>query len=135
MRDDDIGIPSVPSDSAIDDDATCELCAQVAGLLAGEGDPEALLNALRRSRLYCVRLGSVGFAAIGPPGAGFVPVFTSEEQLALFAGKSDWFSTDGADVLRLLPPGYDLALDLAGPQPVRLHAAMWEQQEEVPQHG
>jgi hypothetical protein len=117
MRTDDAGI------SACDDSS--DLLAEVAKLVAGDGDIPALLNALRRTRLYCVRLDHVGFAAIGPPGAGMVPVFTSEEELARYAGACDWFSGPGSDVLDLLPPGYDLALDLAGPHPVRLHAAMW----------
>jgi len=99
---------------------------EVARLLAGEGDPGALLAALIAARLYCERTERVGFAAIGPPGGGFVPVFTSPEQLALFTRASvDWFSTDGADLLRLLPAGYDIAIDLAGPRPVRLKANLW----------
>lgn len=122
MRTDDTDIPPRDGDPS-------DLLAEVAKLVAGDGDIPALLDALRRARLYCVRMEEhVGFAAIGPPGAGMVPVFTSEEQLALYAGACEWFSTLGSDVLDLLPPGYDLALDLAGPHPVRLHAAMWAEE-------
>ncbi|WP_107504164.1 SseB family protein [Embleya scabrispora] len=102
------------------------LVREIGRLLAGEGDPPALLSALLAARLYCERPERVGFAAIGPPGGGVVPVFTSEEQLALFVrGGCDWFATEGADLLRLLPPGYDIAVDLAGPRPVRLRASLW----------
>ncbi|MGC0423077.1 SseB family protein [Embleya sp. AB8] len=103
-----------------------ELEDEISRLLAGEGEPPALLAALLAARLYCERPEQVGFAAIGPPGGGVVPVFTSEEQLARFVqGPCEWFATDGADLVRLLPPGYDIAIDLAGPRPVRLRASLW----------
>jgi len=47
-------------------------------------------------------------------------VFTSVEQLALAHGAVGWFSMTGADLLSQLPAGYDLVLDIAGPQPLRL---------------
>jgi hypothetical protein len=34
-----------------------------------------------------------------------------------------WFSTTGTDLLALLPDGYDIALDVAGPSPLRLRPA------------
>lgn len=114
------------TDDAGDADDASRLEREISRLLAGEGDPPALLAALIAARLYCERPEQVGFAVLGPAGGGVVPVFTSEEQLALFTrGAGDWFATDGGDLLRLLPPGYDIAIDLAGPQPVRLRANLW----------
>jgi hypothetical protein len=52
-----------------------------------------------------------------------VPVFSSELELAKFAGKIDWFSTDGFDVLGLLPPGVLLGLDIASPHRIQLNRA------------
>ncbi|MCF2532296.1 SseB family protein [Yinghuangia soli] len=134
MRESDFGMPpdgtagNEVSGGGHEHGAAAELTAQVALLAAGDGDAAALVAALRRTRLYCVRLDRVGFAAMGPPGAQMVPVFTSEEQLAVFLGEGahDWFSLCGDDLLDLLPPGTDLALDLGGPQPVRLHERMWK---------
>lgn len=57
------------------------------------------------------------------PPARLVPVFTSLEQFALFAGGGAWFSTTGADVLDLLPPGLDVWLDPAAEHAVRLASA------------
>ncbi|MYW03766.1 SseB family protein [Streptomyces sp. SID3343] len=82
-------------------------------------------EALRAARLYCAQPESPGFGALGVPGDGMVPVFTSLEQLARFAGQGAWFSTLGSDLLDLLPPGYDLGLDLAGPQPYLLSRTLW----------
>lgn len=107
------------------DSSASLLMDEIGRLVAGAGDPRALVAALRTARLYCVRGDHVGFTAIGPPGAAMVPVFTSEEQLALFAGESAWFCATGADLLGMLPPGYDVAVDLGGAQPVRLHADLW----------
>ncbi|MGY1528338.1 SseB family protein [Streptomyces sp. MN3] len=57
------------------------------------------------------------------PPARLVPVFTSLEQFALFTGGGAWFSTTGADVLGLLPPGLDVWLDPAAEHAVRLASA------------
>ena len=48
---------------------------------------------------------------MGYPPDGLVPVWTSEVELARSVGASAWFSTTGADLLSLLPVGYDLLLD------------------------
>lgn len=119
-------VPKAADDTPSDDPS--DLLDEIAKLVEGDGDPPALAAALSRTRLYCVRLEHVGFAAVGPAGAGFVPMFTSLEQLALFAGEPcDWFSGPGADLVRLLPQGYDIAVDLGGVMPVRLHAALWRE--------
>lgn len=54
------------------------------------------------------------------PPARLVPVFTSLEQFALFTGGGAWFSTTGADVLDLMPAGFDVWLDPAAEHAVRL---------------
>ena len=62
-----------------------------------------------------------GFMALGEPAAGLVPVWTSEREMARSLGvEAAWFSTTGADLLSLLPPGYDVLLDADGDAPVRL---------------
>lgn len=50
-------------------------------------------------------------------------MFTSLDQFALFTGGGAWFSTTGADVLGLLPPGLDVWLDPAAEHAVRLTSA------------
>lgn len=47
-------------------------------------------------------------------------MFSSVEQLALARGVVGWFSMTGADLLSQLPAGYDVVLDIAGSQPLRL---------------
>ena len=70
--------------------------------------------------VYCERAEHPGLRALGAAHAGVVPVFSSPEQLALASGAVPWFSVTGAELLGLLPAGYDLVLDLAGPAPLRL---------------
>jgi len=109
-----------------------DLSAQIAKLAAGEGDPPALAAALRGALLYCVRPKHVGFEALGVPGDGMIPVFTSPEELVRWTGReTPWFAMAGADLVARFPDGYDLALDLAGEHPVRLHARLW--QDETPE--
>lgn len=52
-----------------------------------------------------------------------VPVFSSERELVRARGPVRWFATTGADVLGLLPEGYDIVLDMAGDFPLRLRSA------------
>lgn len=84
---------------------------------AGAGElHEAFLAAI----VYCERAERPGFRALGAPRTGVVPVFSSPEQLALARGTVPWFSVTGAELLDLLPSGYDLVLDIAGSTPLRL---------------
>ena len=50
-------------------------------------------------------------------------MFTSPEQVALGLGTVAWFSLSGAELLDLLPDGYDLVLDIGGAAPLRLRPA------------
>jgi hypothetical protein len=93
---------------------------------AGRAAPADLHGALLGATLYCERGPAPGFRALGEPGGGVVPVFTSPEQLALARGTVPWFSLSGSDLLDLLPAGYDLLLDIAGEAPVRLLTAALE---------
>jgi SseB protein N-terminal domain len=97
---------------------------------AGRATPADLHAALLASTLYCERGPSPGFLALGPTGtgAGAVPVFSSVEQLALARGSVAWFSLSGADLLDLLPAGYDVILDIGGASPVRLRPSAVERQ-------
>jgi hypothetical protein len=79
-----------------------------------------LHEVLLAATVYCERGADPGFRALGVPHAGVVPVFSSVEQLALARGTVGWFALTGADLLAQLPAGYDLVLDIAGPQPLRL---------------
>lgn len=65
--------------------------------------PSELAGRLLDSRLYFERPDRPGFLVV-ETGAGLVvPVFTSWEGLALFAGVCDWASTTTRDLLELLP--------------------------------
>lgn len=84
----------------------------------GEGD-----HAPRGSRILDLAVVPDPADADDAPASRLVPVFTSLEQFALFAGGGAWFSTMGADVLDLLPPGLDVWLDPAAEHAVRLASA------------
>ena len=97
-----------------------DVAADVAVGAAGPGElHEAFLGAW----LYCERGDSLGFRALGAPGGGVIPVFSSPQQLALARGAVSWFSMTGSDLLDLVPPGYDLLLDAGGSAPLRLRPA------------
>ena len=70
--------------------------------------------------MFCEAGERPGFLAVGSPGDGFIPVFSSEAELARARGAVKWFSTTGADLYGLVPNGYDLLLDVAGLAPLRL---------------
>jgi hypothetical protein len=91
-------------------------------------DPASVHAAFLAATVYCERGDRPGFRALGEPGAGVVPVFSSVEQLALARGTVDWFATTGADLLSELPAGYDLLLDMGGPAPLRLRPSALRRQ-------
>lgn len=93
---------------------------------AGRATPADLHAALLAATVYCEQGALPGFCSLGRPGVGVVPVFSSPEQLALARGAVPWFSLSGADLLDLLPTGYDLVLDIGGPTPLRLRPAVLE---------
>lgn len=83
----------------------------------GDGGPQELREAFVSARLYCQAAERPGVLALGEPGAGLVPAFTSPDRLAAYVtarGETEaanCFSTLGADLLGLLPPGYGLIVD------------------------
>ena len=81
---------------------------------------EELLRAFLAASLFLQATEQPGFMAIGEPPEGLVPVWTTEAELARSLGAAAWFSTNGADLLDLLPPGYDLLLDPDGDSALRL---------------
>ena len=86
----------------------------------GAGFAAELHRVLLASTIYCERGARPGFEALGRPGEGAVCIYSSPEQLALARGTVAWFSLTGADLLDLLPAGYDLLLDLGGEAPMRI---------------
>jgi hypothetical protein len=67
--------------------------------------------------------GRPAVAAFGPPGAGYIAMFSSLATLELHAGECDWASATGRDLLQLVPDGYGIVLDAAGPHPAVLPAS------------
>ncbi|MEU9356068.1 SseB family protein [Streptomyces griseoloalbus] len=132
-------------------DDTAGLAEVVRRAKVGEASPQDVFDAFLRARVYCERPDEPGFLTVtapthpnpgtsrssrildlatGPDTAAdvtppdrLVPVFTSLEQFQLFTGGGAWFSTTGADVLDLLPPGLDVWLDPTAEHTVRLSSA------------
>ncbi len=94
-----------------------ELLRTLRRLTEGDGSPQELREAFVSARLYCQAAERPGTLALGEPGAGVVPVFTSLDGLTAYVtarGESEgarWFSTLGGDLLTLLPAGYGLLID------------------------
>jgi hypothetical protein len=91
-----------------------------ADVSAGVASAAALHDALLAATVYCERGERTGFVALGTPGDGVVCIYSSPDQVALARGTVPWFSLTGADLLDLLPAGYDLLLDLGADAPLRL---------------
>ncbi|MES4902378.1 MULTISPECIES: SseB family protein [unclassified Streptomyces] len=79
--------------------------------------------ALRKARLYFQRPENPGFLVSETAEAGpLVPVFTSIEGLARFAGACGWASTTAEDLVELLPEGVRALVDPLGERPFLLDA-------------
>jgi hypothetical protein len=108
--------------------ASASLREALAGFAGGTVSGEELTETFQRETVFCQRSEQPGFLAVGPPGAGLVPVFTSLDELSRYAvtyglhGGIDWLSTTGADVLDLLPDGYGIVVDPAAEHAVTLPA-------------
>ncbi|WP_326807690.1 SseB family protein [Streptomyces sp. NBC_01186] len=89
--------------------------------VAGMTRPE-LLAATRSARLYFQRPEEPGFLVSETVGGPVVPVFTSWEGLALFAGPCEWASTTVSDLIELLPEGVRALVDPLGPRAFVLDA-------------
>ncbi|WAP55277.1 SseB family protein [Streptomyces sp. S465] len=79
--------------------------------------------ALRKRRLYFQRPENPGFlVSETAEGGPLVPVFTSLQGLALFAGACGWASTTAEDLVGLLPEGVRALVDPLGEHPFLLDA-------------
>ncbi|WKX70182.1 SseB family protein [Streptomyces sp. XD-27] len=77
-------------------------------------------TALRGLRLYFERPEEPGFLVSETEIGRLVPVFTSVEGLAKFAGVCGWASTTAEDLVELLPDGVRALVDPYGEQPFLL---------------
>ncbi|KUJ70620.1 hypothetical protein ACZ90_02270 [Streptomyces albus subsp. albus] len=80
------------------------------------------LAAMLSARLYFQRPQEPGFLVAETEDGPVVPVFTSLERLALFAGVCDWASTTVTDLGELLPDGVRALVDPLGPRALVLDA-------------
>lgn len=100
-----------------------EIVAVLTSWADGRATPAELHAAFESASLYVQRVpgrdGGPAVAALGPLGAGFVPMFTSLDALAAAVSECDWASAPGRDLLSLVPAGYGVALD-----PGSSHAAL-----------
>ncbi|NLU67999.1 SseB family protein [Streptomyces sp. HNM0574] len=96
------------------------------GTSEAAGLPAEVRDEFLGGRWFTQRGESPGFLGLdgGPDLGPVVPVFSSEEQLARYAGACAYFSTVGEDLLSLLPSGHGIVVDLAGPDPQHLPAGM-----------
>jgi len=99
------------------------LAEVAAAVKRGEATAAELFETFVRSRLYLPRPPRPGVHVMELGGRRIVPVFSSELELAGFAGLVDWFSTDGLDLLGMLPDGVVLGLDVASPHRLHLNPA------------
>ena len=97
-----------------------ELAATARRWLVGSAGVEELHQAFLTATVFLQAGDRPGLMVVGVPPHGLVPVWTSEAELARSIGSSAWFSTTGADLLDLLPAGYDLVLDPDGDTALRL---------------
>ncbi|MFF6993484.1 SseB family protein [Streptomyces sp. NPDC008313] len=133
------------------DGGDTDLVAAVRRSQRGLATPQDVFAAFLTARVYCERPSQPGFLTVDappspgahprsalsqyagntapeepPPTTRLLPVFTSLEQFGLYVGEGPYFSTTGADVLGLLPPGLDIWLDPAADHSVRLASSAVE---------
>jgi SseB protein N-terminal domain len=97
---------------------------------AGDLGADELSDRFLASRVYALRTERPGFVAVGKPGSGYIPVFSSLDEVARYAVQFperygdgiDWLSTTGEDLLSFVPKGYGLVVDVASDHAVRLEA-------------
>lgn len=103
--------------------APVSLAGVAAGYKRGEATAEQLFTAFLGARLYSPAPPRPGVHVLRVGERQVVPVFSSETELAAFAGRARWFSTLGVDLLGLLPEGVALGLDLASAHRLELDPA------------
>lgn len=118
-------------DQTAGSDSGADLQAIAQRWLDGSATSEELLRSFLAATLFLQATEQPGFMAIGEPPEGLVPVWTTEAELARSLGAAAWFSTNGADLLDLLPPGYDLLLDPDGDSALRLRPSALRREQAV----
>lgn len=106
------------------------LTGTVIAFADGELSAEAFTDRFIVSRWFALRSERPGFVAVGQPGAGYVPIFSSLGELSAYAATFpdryvdgvDWLSTTGDDLLPMIPSGYGLVVDVASDHAVYLRA-------------
>ena len=104
-----------------------DLATALAGWQADVIGAEQLQRAFDTATVFVQRTttddGHPAVVAVGQPGAGYVAFFSSLQSLAAHAGECDWASGPGRDLVDLVPEGYGLVVDPAGPHPAAMPAA------------
>jgi SseB protein N-terminal domain len=105
---------------------SADLAAALAGWAAGQVDTDELQAAFEAAPLFVHRVpgpsGRPAVAALGRQGAGYLAMYSSLATLGAHAGECDWACASGRDLLQLVPAGYGIVLDPAGPHPAVLAA-------------
>ena len=93
---------------------------------AGTLDAGQLQEQFEAATVYVQRVpgpaGRPAVAALGEAGAGYLATYSSLETLAAHVGECDWAAAPGRDLLELVPEGYGVVVDPAGPHPALLAA-------------
>lgn len=105
-----------------------ELADTRRGFASGELVASEFHAVFLTSRVFFLTGDRPGLVAFGDPGAGVVSVFSSLSELARFVvaqpematRETRWASTVGAEILQLVPPGYEITLDPASSDPVTI---------------
>jgi hypothetical protein len=92
-------------------------------LKRGAATPQDLFEVFVEATVYSPAPPQPGVHVLRWKGEQVVPVFSSEAELAKFMGTTRWFSTDGLDLLALLPRGVTIGLDMASPHRLQLDPA------------
>lgn len=90
-----------------------DLVAVAREVRAGRRDPGEFDRAFAVATVYAQRPRVPGVMTAELSGKGrWVPVFSTVERLARFAGECDYFATTGADLLEQLPTGLGVLVDI-----------------------
>ncbi len=117
MMRDQSGSESLADGTELEHDQATPLIEALRRMTSGEGGAKEAFEIFLHTRVFCRAGKQPGVRAIGKPGAGAVPIFTSLDVLARYqavrgeAENAKWFSTTGKDLIELLPKGYAVLID------------------------
>ena len=102
-------VPGVNRDRSLVEARLAILAQQVWSGSRGPGD---FVDAFASALVYAQRQEQPALLVtdLGERGK-WMPVFTTLERLAAHAGECDYFTTTGADLMELVPPGVGLMVD------------------------